>query len=203
MSREDSRVRAVIVPCSGANFGSLLEACRRVGVDASICEDSVDIKSATHVLLPGVGAAAHAMRQLRDRGLERVLREVTQPMLGICLGMQLLFDSSEEGDARGLGLLSGQVQRLPATPSWPHMGWNQLAIDQPAHPLLAGLGAADWFYFVHGYAAPMNEHTIAHTEHGSAFAAIVSRGNVHGVQFHPEKSAASGRRLLTNFFALT
>ncbi len=105
-------VRAVIVPGSGANYGSLREACRRIGVDAEISEDRARIEAATHVLLPGVGAAAHAMRNLRERGLDRVLREITQPLLGICLGMQLLFEQSEEGDAAGLGLLPGRVAAL-------------------------------------------------------------------------------------------
>ncbi|GAA0723602.1 imidazole glycerol phosphate synthase subunit HisH [Dokdonella soli] len=256
MKDELVTVRAVIVPGSGANFGSLHEACRRIGVAAEISEEATRIRAATHVLLPGVGAAAHAMSALRTRGLDRVLAGLTQPLLGICLGMQLLFESSEESPealspelARGrglgegagvgqpravipeapsrrypasppqpspptmkslgerettcLGLLPGRVLRLPAAPSWPHMGWNQISLDQPRHPLLAGIDTAAWFYFVHGYAAAPDAATLAHSEHGTPFAAIVARGNVHGVQFHPEKSASAGRRLLANFFALT
>ena len=194
--------RAVIVAAGGANYGSLREACRRIGVDAGISDDPARIRAASHVLLPGVGAAAQAMRTLRARGLDRVLAALTQPLLGICLGMQLLFEHSAEGDSECLGLLPGRVQRLPAAPRWPHMGWNTLQARN-VHPLLAALGGDAWFYFVHGYAASNDAATIATAEHGGAFAAAVARGNVHGVQFHPEKSAASGRRLLGNFFALT
>jgi glutamine amidotransferase len=209
-------VQAVIVAAGGANFGSLQQACRRIGVDAAVSAEPARIAAATHVILPGVGAAAQAMQALRDSGLDRVLAGLTQPLLGICLGMQLLFEASEEApglqptsdDAappvtRCLGLLPGAVHRLPAAPSWPHMGWNRITLRQPAHALFDGLDGDDWFYFVHGYAAASGAHAIALAEHGRPFAAAVARGNVHGVQFHPEKSAAAGRRLLRNFFALT
>lgn len=196
-------LRAVIVAAGGANFGSLREACRRIGVDAVASDDPARIRNATHVILPGVGAAAQAMRGLRERGLDAVLTRLAQPLLGVCLGMQLLFESSEEGSIDGLGLIPGRVCRLPPAPSWPHMGWNQITFDVPAHPLLAGLGANDWFYFVHGYAAASNALTIARCEHGAAFAAIVADRNICGAQFHPEKSATAGRRLLANFFAIT
>lgn len=244
-------VRAVIVPSGGANYGSLIEACRRVGVAAQVSDDPRGIFAASHVILPGVGAAGHAMRTLREHGLDRVLQHVTQPLLGICLGMQVLFERSEEGpdptaerpstpiaasfprtresislgasqsnmDARirghdvesgmmpadtveCLGLLRGIVHRLPAAPSWPHMGWNTLR-NRVEHPLLDGIGDRDWFYFVHGYAAPANDDTLAASDHGETFAAVVAHGNVFGAQFHPEKSAAAGRRLLSNFFSLT
>ena len=237
-------VRAVIIAAGGANYGSLREACRRVGVAAEISHDPASIMAATHVILPGVGAAAQAMQTLRERGLDRVLAALTQPLLGICLGMQLLFEHSEEapradhpdrhhshpnptlegkgfrardpnGFDRGanpsladrntvacLGLLAGGVRRLPAAPRWPHMGWNTLQPHVPAHPLLEGIDADDWFYFVHGYAAPAGAQTIARAEHGGTFAAVVAQRNIHGVQFHPEKSSACGRRLLRNFFGL-
>ena len=193
--------RAYIVAAGGANYGSLIEACRRVGVDAELGDDPARIAAATHVVLPGVGAAGYAMRSLRERGLDTALRDVLQPLLGICLGMQLLFERSDEDDAQGLGLLPGDVKRLRPAPSWPHMGWNTLDRRAP-HALLDGIGEDDWFYFVHGYAAPAGYATLAETRHGDAFAAVVARGNVHGVQFHPEKSAAAGRRVLANFFAL-
>lgn len=194
--------RAYIVAAGGANYGSLREACRRIGVDAELGDDPARIAAATHVILPGVGAAGHAMRALRTRGLERTLARVAQPMLGICLGMQLLFERTEEDDADGIGLLPGKVERLPAAPSWPHMGWNTLDTDV-AHPLLDGVTSSDWFYFVHGYAASPDRATLAKTRHGGEFAAVVAHGNVHGVQFHPEKSGVAGRRVLSNFFALT
>jgi glutamine amidotransferase len=195
--------RACIVAAGGANYGSLREACRRVGVDAHISDDPVRIGAASHVILPGVGAAGHAMRALRQRGLDRTLAALTQPLLGICLGMQLMFEHSDEDDADGLALLPGEVKRLPPAPSWPHMGWNTLERATDAkHPLLDGIGDDDWFYFVHGYAAEMRDSTLAAARHGDPFTAVVARGNVLGVQFHPEKSAAAGRRVLANFFAL-
>lgn len=194
-------VRALIVAAGGANYGSLVQACRRLGVDAELSDDPVRIGAATHLILPGVGAAAQAMDTLRTRGLDRVLRTSRQPLLGICLGMQLLYEQSAEGDVEGLGLLPGRVRRLPAAPRWPHMGWNTLAPRVASHPLLEGIGHDDWFYFVHGYAADADEATLATTGHGGPFAALVARGHVHGAQFHPEKSAAAGRRLLQNFLA--
>jgi glutamine amidotransferase len=140
---------------------------------------------------------------LRERGLDRVLADLRRPLLGVCLGMQLLFDHSDEGDVAGLGLLEGSVKRLPAAPSWPHMGWNTLdPVGARSHPLLDGIDATKWFYFVHGYAAAPGNDAVAATTHGHAFTSVVARGNVHGVQFHPEKSGAAGRRVLANFFAL-
>ncbi|MEO7431775.1 MAG: imidazole glycerol phosphate synthase subunit HisH, partial [Dokdonella sp.] len=156
-----------------------------------------------------------AMAGLRTRGLDRVLPTLKQPLLGICLGMQLLFEHSSEASridapddssARStdcLGILSGHVQRLPPSPSWPHMGWNQIVSDRAAHPLLDGLAANDWYYFVHGYAAQADVSTIAYCDHGLRFSAAIARDNVHGTQFHPEKSAVAGRRLLSNFLSLT
>lgn len=194
-------VRAVIIEAGGANFGSLMAACARIGVDAELTDSPDAIRNATHVILPGVGAAAQAMRSLRERGLDRVIASLTQPLLGICLGMQLLFERSDEGGVECLGVLPGEVRRLPAAPRWPHMGWNTIAATRP-HALFDGLGDADWFYFVHGYAAPASDAAIATSEHGAPFAAAVARNNVCGMQFHPEKSAAAGRRALANFFAL-
>jgi len=155
--------------------------------------------------MPGIGAFDAGMARLTESGLipllnEKVLVEKT-PLLGICLGMQLLFEHSEEDDADGIGLLPGTVERLPPAPSWPHMGWNTLDASS-AHPLLDGVTDDDWFYFVHGYAAPPSDATVAKAQHGDAFAAVVAQGNVHGVQFHPEKSGNAGRRVLANFFAL-
>jgi glutamine amidotransferase len=193
--------RAYIIAAGGANHGSLREACRRIGIDAEIGDDPTRIAAATHVILPGVGAAGHAMRELRRRGLDRTLIALTQPLLGICLGMQLLFEHSDEDDADGIGRLPGTVKRLAPAPCWPHMGWNTLE-PQAKHPLLDGIAANDWFYFVHGYAAPESRAAIANARHGTAFAAVVARENVHGVQFHPEKSSEPGRRVLANFFAL-
>ncbi len=193
-------VRAVIIPGSGANFGSLRQACLRIGVEAEVSDDPARVGAASHVILPGVGAAGHAMRGLRTRGVDRLIRTLGQPLLGICLGMQLLFEGSDEDDTECLGVLPGRVRRLPAEPRWPHMGWNR-AHALPGATLFDGLDAEAWFYFVHGYAAPLDASAQACTDYGTAFASAVRAGSVHGVQFHPEKSAAAGRRVLANFFS--
>ena len=193
----------VIVDSGGANLGSVRYALQRLGVEAPVSADPACIRAAARVLLPGVGAAAPAMALLRSLGLVEVLRSLTQPVLGICLGMQLLFEGSEEGDTACLGLLPGQVRKLEASPGLrvPHMGWNRLDALRDS-PLLAGVPAGAQAYFVHGYAAPAGPDCIAACRHGGRFAAMVSRGNVHGAQFHPERSGEVGARILSNFLAL-
>jgi glutamine amidotransferase len=193
--------RVVAVPVGGANFGSVRRAFERLGQAIEFSSDPAVVRAATHVVLPGVGAAAPAIAALHARGLVDVLRRLEQPLLGICLGMQLLFEGSEEGEGEALGLLEGRARRLPPAPTWPHMGWNTLrrSVDSP---LLAGIDDGEWFYFVHGYALPVGNDTLAQCESGIAFTAVAGRGNVFGCQFHPEKSAAAGRRLLANFLDL-
>ena len=193
----------VIVDSGGANLGSVCYALQRLGVEAPVSADPARIRAAARVLLPGVGAAAPTMARLRSHGLVEVLRSLTQPVLGICLGMQLLFEHSEEGDTAGLGLLPGQVRKLDAAPGLrvPHMGWNRLEALRDS-PLLAGVAAGAQAYFVHGYAAPAGPDCIAACRHGERFAAMVSRGHVHGAQFHPERSGEVGARILSNFLAL-
>ena len=197
-----SRTRVVLLDSGGANLGSVRAAFDRLGVDAPVSSDWATIRAASHVVLPGVGAAATAMARLRENGLDKLVPRLTQPLLGICIGMQLLFERSEEGDAECLGLLPGTIARLPGGPGLrvPHMGWNRLQASG-AHPLLQGLDQA-WVYFVHGYAALPSADTIATCTHGQAFAAVAARGQVMGAQFHPERSASAGARLLQNFLAL-
>lgn len=193
--------QVVVIDSGGANLGSVLYALQRLGVRAQLSRKAEAIASADRVILPGVGAAGAAMTALHDADLVRVIRQLEQPVLGICLGLQLLYDGSDEGDARCLGLLPGQVQRLsvPDTLRLPHMGWNQLQWCQD-DPLAEGLSAQDWFYFVHSYAAPADHpNTVARSVHGQAFAAVVRQRNFAACQFHPEKSAAAGARLLANF----
>jgi imidazole glycerol-phosphate synthase subunit HisH len=194
--------RVVLLDSGGANLGSVQAALARLGVDAPVSHDPGRIAEATHLLLPGVGAAASAMARLRDNGLDAVIPRTTQPLLGICIGMQLLYEGSEEGDTPCLGLLPGRVRKLRAAPGVrvPHMGWNRLAIRADG-PLVAGLDG-EHVYFVHSYAASCDDSTIATCTHGEAFAAIVSRGRVSGAQFHPERSGAAGARLLANFLGL-
>lgn len=192
----------VMVDAGGSNLGSVRHALQRLGVEARLSADPAVIRAADRVLLPGVGAAGPGMARLRELGLVEVMRSLTQPVLGICLGMQLLFEASEEGDTACLGLLPGTVRKLAPAPGLrvPHMGWNRLE-PRRGSPLLAGIAAGEWAYFVHGYAAPVTDDCVASSTHGTAFAAVVSRGNVHGAQFHPERSAATGARLLANFIA--
>jgi glutamine amidotransferase len=150
-----------------------------------------------------VGAALDAMTRLRSSGLDTLIPSLTQPVLGICLGMQLLHESSEEGPAQCLGVIPGATVRLADAPGRPvpHMGWNTVDIERPS-PLLEGLGTHDHAYFVHSYAVPRSDATLASCRYGAAFSACVAWRNFYGVQFHPERSAAAGARLLRNFIGL-
>jgi glutamine amidotransferase len=192
----------VLLDSGGANLGSVQAAFARLDVDARVTSDWNTIRAATHVVLPGVGAAATAMARLRSNGLDKLIPKLTQPLLGICIGMQLLFERSEESDTECLGLLPGTVQRLTPAPGArvPHIGWNRLQASS-THPLLAGMDR-QWLYFVHSYAAPVASHTVATCSHGGTFTAVAARGHVMGAQFHPELSGAAGARLLQNFLAL-
>jgi len=193
----------LLVDSGGANIGSMLYALERLGARARLSADPAEIAAAERLILPGVGAARPAMALLRERGLVEVIRRLTQPLLGICLGMQLLFDSSEEGDVECLGLIPGRVRALRPSPGIrvPHMGWNGLE-KSGDDALLAGIADGARAYFVHGYAVPANDFTLATSTHGDAFAAVVRRGNFHGAQFHPERSSDVGARLLSNFLGL-
>jgi len=195
-------VSVALVETGGANLGSVLAALRRLDADVVVTRDAREIARASHVILPGVGAAAPAMQRLREEGLDDALRSASQPVLGICLGMQLLYERSEEGDTTCLGVVPGSVVRMnPSSGARiPHMGWNRLvALRESA--LLAGIDERPYAYFVHGYAAPVSDDAVAACEHGAPFAAAVSHRNFHGVQFHPERSAEVGARVLRNFLA--
>lgn len=193
----------VVIRNGGGNVASVQFALERLGVAAELSDDADRIRRASHVILPGVGAARDAMARLAAAGLERVIPTLTQPVLGICLGMQLLYESSEEGATACLGVLPGRATRFPDETALPvpHMGWNQLEPRRDS-PLLAGIAPGDYAYFVHSYALPVGPETVAATSYGRAFTAVASRGNFHAAQFHPERSAAVGARLLANFLAL-
>ena len=195
--------RIVIVASGGANIASLQFALERLQVASAVSADAVEIRAASHVILPGVGAAADAMSRLRHSRLDALIPTLRQPVLGICLGMQLMFDSSEEGDAQCLGIIPGRASRFPAAAALPvpHMGWNTLDIRQPC-ALLAGIADGDYAYFVHSYALELSAATVASTGYGAPFSACVQWRNFYGAQFHPERSAAVGARLLQNFLAL-
>ena len=195
--------RVALIDAGGANLGSVRHALERLGAPVRIARDADELADAGRVILPGVGAASTAMRLLRERGLDDALRRLQVPLLGICLGMQLLYDASEEGDVACLGLLPGRVRRLAAGEGLrvPHMGWNALEPLRPS-PLLDGLGDDGRVYFVHGYAAPVTDDCVAACTHGRRFAAVVERGKAVGMQFHPERSSTTGARLLARFLGL-
>lgn len=193
-------MEVVLVDSGGANLGSVRYALQRLGVQARLSASAADILAAGRVILPGVGAAAPAMARLHELGLVEAIRQRRGPLLGICLGMQLLFEDSDEGDVECLGLLPGRVRRLAGAPGLrvPHMGWNALR-QRRVDALLAGIDEDAQAYFVHGYAAPVGDFTLATCDHGQLFSAVVRHGNRMGVQFHPERSAAVGARLLRTF----
>lgn len=192
----------VIIDSGGANIGSVTLAFQRLGIDPVLTKDPALIRQAGRVVLPGVGSFRSCMSTLNDAGLAPVVRELNQPVLGICVGLQMLAQGSEEdvGDqpTPGLGVFEGSVRKLTA-PRLPHMGWART--ESHGHALFEGLGDA-YFYYVHSYAVPSgSEDCIASCIHGSPFSAALARGNFGAVQFHPERSAAAGARLLKNFIA--
>ena len=193
-----------IIASGGANIASLRFALDRLGVSSQLTVDAGELRRAPRVILPGVGAAADAMERLHSLGLAAVIPTLTQPVLGICLGMQLLFEASEEGDTKCLGILPARISRFPDRQGFPvpHMGWNQV-VPQGDSALARGLGDRSYVYFVHSYAAPVGPWTEAVTDYGGEFSAIVRHANFHGAQFHPERSSRAGQRVLANFVALS
>jgi imidazole glycerol-phosphate synthase subunit HisH len=193
----------VLVDAGGTNIGSVRYALQRLGVEAALTSDPETIRGADKVILPGVGAAGPGMARLRELGLVELMRSLTRPVLGVCLGMQLLCAHSEEGDTECLGVIDAPVRRFREAPGLrvPHMGWNALEPVR-AHPLLDGLVAGEQAYFVHSYAVPTGDYTLATADFGGPFSAVIASGNFHGMQFHPERSAAVGARLLRNFLSL-
>jgi len=197
-------MQLAIIDSGGANIASLRYAIERIGVPSEITTDPDKVRAASHVILPGVGAAADCMSRLqKSPGLVETIQQLRQPMLGICVGMQLLFESSEEGEVPCLGMLPGRVRRFADRDGMPvpHMGWNQLEFD-PGSALLKDIAPGDHVYFVHSYAAPVSPLTVATASYGESFSALVQSGNVFGAQFHPERSARIGALLLRNFLQL-
>lgn len=192
-----------LVDAGGANLGSVRYALERLQVDVQMVREAADLIGLERVILPGVGAAAEGMRRLHAQGLVQPLRELQVPLMGICLGMQLLFERSEEGDVECLGLLPGIVRRLHPGVGVrvPHMGWNKLLALRES-PLLDGVAVGASTYFVHSYAAPVTSDTVAACHHGGLFTAVVQRGRLCGAQFHPERSAGPGARILQNFLEI-
>jgi glutamine amidotransferase len=191
-----------IVDTGGANLASVVHALARLGAKAEVTGDPARVRAAERAILPGVGAAPEAAARLKG-ALGDAVRARTGPTLGICLGMQLFFEESEEGPAKGLGLLPGRVAKLsPAGLTVPHMGWNAVSRSRGASSLLDGIADGAYFYFVHSYAAPSGDWVEAACDYGGAVPAVVRRGNFHGAQFHPERSGDAGARVLRNFLSL-
>jgi glutamine amidotransferase len=190
----------VIIDSGGANIASLRAALARLGAESVVTTDPALIQRAPRVLLPGVGSAQNAMLRLRGAGLDQLIPTLKQPLLGICLGMQLLFEKSEEGPANCLGVIPGTIARLKSAPGKPvpHMGWNQMT-QVRTDPLLDGVSSLDYVYFVHSFAAPTSGATVAITDYGVALSSVVRRDNFCGTQFHPERSGVVGARILANF----
>ncbi len=203
-----TRPRIAVVDYGAGNLVSIDQALRTVGAEVEVARDGEGLRGADAVIVPGVGAAAPAMSRLARHDLTGPLRAwiaADRPYLGICLGLQLLFDGSDEDGATTLGVIAGRTVRLEAAPTLPHIGWNQVARTRP-HPVFDGIAPDADFYFVHSYAGAVDPAdgslVLATTEHGRPFTSAVARGALVGVQFHPERSGDDGLRLLANFVDL-
>jgi glutamine amidotransferase len=192
-----------MIGCCGANLASLKIAFARVGCDIEVSDDPDRLRRASHVVLPGVGAARAAMSRLTQHGLADAIAALEVPVLGICLGMQLLFRHSSEEDTRCLGVIDADVERFADAPDLtiPQMGWNQIRFERES-ALTRGVAPGSYAYFVHSYAAPVGGFTRAVSDYGRPFSAVVEQDNFYGTQFHPERSSAVGSRILQNFLAI-
>ena len=207
-----SKQNLVIIDTGCANLASVRMAFERLGVQPQVSCQAADIEQADKLILPGVGTAVAAMKNLNERNLVPLIRAAKQPLLGFCLGMQMLAqaseetmsgsDGSDEGLIEGLGIVPGRIRLMEVgNLRLPHMGWNQIEHDE-THPLLKGIRSGSYFYFVHSYALEVTEATLATCDYGQPFTAIVGRDNFFGAQFHPERSGSAGARLLQNFLEL-
>jgi glutamine amidotransferase len=196
-------MKLAIIQYNAGNIQSVLYALERIGVEAQVTDDPVQIRQADKVIFPGVGEASTAMQYLKERNLDQLIQSLTQPVLGICLGMQLMCRHSDENDTECLGIFDEEVRKFSSTGAAykvPQMGWNTIYDLQG--PLFAGLPEETYCYFVHSYYAALGEHTIATTDYILPYSAALHRDNFYGVQFHPEKSALAGEQIIKNFLDL-
>lgn len=200
-------MKVAVVKYNAGNVRSVVNALRRVGVEPSVTDDAAELLAAERVVFPGQGEASNTMAYLRQSGLDAVIRSLSQPVLGICIGQQLLCEHSDEGDVPCLGVFPGVgvhhfAAQWPGEPAKvPHIGWN--TVESPVSPLFEGIADGDYVYFIHSYCVPLSPYTIAATEYGAVrFSSAMKRGNFYATQFHPEKSGRVGERLLHNFIHL-
>lgn len=194
-------MRVAIVKYNAGNTASVANALIRLGVEPLVTDAADELRAADKVIFPGVGEASTAMKYLRERELDSVIRSLTQPVLGICLGMQLMCATSEENDTQCLGILPYRVRRFASdTLKIPHIGWNR--ITELNTPLFAGVADGERVYFVHGYYVENGESTTARCDYGQEFSAAIARDNFHAIQFHPEKSGDLGELILKNFLRI-
>lgn len=188
-----------IINYEAGNLASVSNALKRLDAPHIITDKKNELNDADGIIFPGVGHAEPAMESLRHNDLDNWLRNTSKPVLGICLGMQLFYESSEEGNSQGLGIIPGRLKKFDSSKAKvPHMGWNTVS-EINSHPILSGTGEEPFYYFVHSYFAPISEYTVGSCTYIRDFSAIVSRDNYLGVQFHPEKSGQAGSLLLQNF----
>ena len=192
-------MNVVIIDYGAGNIQSIRFALARLGITAKLSDDATTIKNASHVIFPGVGEASSAMEKLRATGLDKLLPTLTQPVLGICLGMQLMCNHTKEGDTTGLGIFDTAVVRFKTNLNVPHMGWNTV---EGKGLLFKYIDANSHFYMVHSFYAVPNDNMVGACTYDVPFAAALAKDNFYGTQFHPEKSGAVGARLLQNFLAL-
>lgn len=191
-------MRVAIVKYNAGNTASVANALVRLGVEPVVTDVADDLRAADKVIFPGVGEASTAMKYLRERGLDSVILSLTKPVLGICLGMQLMCETSEENDTKCLGIMPYRVRRFESdTLKIPHTGWNR--VTELDSPLFNGVAAGERVYFVHGYYVETGESTTATCEYGQKFSSAIGRDNFHAIQFHPEKSGPVGERIIKNF----
>lgn len=193
-------MKVAVVKYNAGNIQSVMNALRRVGVDPVLTDNPVELRKADRVIFPGQGEASHAMEYLQTHGLDQVIKSLTQPVLGICIGQQLMCEHSEEGNVDCLGIFPTRVLRFHPQKheqKVPHMGWNQL--ENVQDPLLEGINEGAFVYFVHSFYVPTTDYTIATTNHILSFSSAMRKGNFMATQFHPEKSGSVGERILTNF----
>ena len=193
-------MKTVIIDYGAGNVKSLQFALERLGVSALLTKVPEEILAADKIIFPGQGEAKSAMAKLKENELDLLLKDLKQPVLGICLGMQLFCSHSQEGDTEGLGIVSSEVVRFPITVKVPQMGWNLVQHNQEG--LFEGISKESYMYLVHSYYVPLINETIARSEYSTLYSVAIQKDNFYGVQFHPEKSGKPGSRLLENFLKL-